>query len=74
MDESFAAKTAAACFVFFQLLEELTGNEFLRVLVEKTADQRTIIDYHARGQTVGKGIINYHEDRITLNMLKTNDS
>ena len=64
-------KRVAACFVFLQLLEEITemnlesaGGRGEGRGSEESGKQLTdkfIIDYHTRGQT-GKTIINYHEE------------
>ena len=56
-----AKEGCSACFIFLQLLEELTENEFRERWWKKTADQKTIFDYHVYGQT-GKTFINYHEE------------
>ena len=50
-------KRAAACLLVINLLEEDEFGERWW----KTADRKTIMNYHARGQT-RKTIIDYHED------------
>ena len=60
MDEFFAAKESRYLLRFPSVVGKTNWKWILRALEEKTADRKTIIDYHARGQT-GKTIINYHE-------------
>ena len=60
-DEFFAEKESSCLLRFPSVVGRSNLKLILRALVEKTADRRTIINYHARGQT-GKTIINYHEE------------
>ena len=66
-DEFFAAKEIS-CLLRFPSVVGRTYWKFkiLRVLMEKTSDRRTIINYHTFGPT---GTI-----MKNLNMLKVNDS
>ena len=60
-DKFFAAKVSSSLLRFPSVVGRTNRKLILRALVEKTADRKTIIDYHAGGQT-GKTIIKYHEE------------
>ena len=60
-DKVSRQKRAAACFIFLQLLEELTENEPRERWWRKQLTEEVSWTYDALGQT-GKTITNYHEE------------
>ena len=79
MGEFFAAKEGDSLLSFTSVVGRINGKSIWRALAvnwikrrrreRKTADRKTTIDYHARGQ-MGKTIINYQKDENDVFFIK----